>query len=156
MGSLCFILIPGRPAPAPGEVYRERPDVEPMKKVTRNRDARNHLQIEDPPRFRISGVSEGIPTLQMANVIDLTLNGALIEHHSTFQPKARCFLQLGSNGDLLTIRCRLVESRGSPQQGGGLCYQTRVEFLDLSPTAERALRGLISSRAHGSWNGGGP
>ena len=128
-----------------------------MKKVTRNRDARNHLQMQDPPRFRISGVSKGITTLQMAAVIDLTLKGALVEHHGILQPQAPCFLQLETNGDLSTIRCRLLQSRVSRKEAGGLCYQTRVEFLDLSPETEQALTALIqSSQAHGSWIGGGP
>ena len=128
-----------------------------MKKAIRNRDARNHLQMQDRPRFRISGVREGIRTLQMAEVIDLTLKGALVEHHEMLQPHAPCFLQLGTNGNLSTIRCRLLQSRVSRKEGGGLCYQTSVEFLDISPETEQALMALIqSSRAHESWNGGGP
>ena len=128
-----------------------------MKKATRTRDMRKNLQMQKPPRFRISGIRGGIPTLQMADVLDLTLKGALVEHHGMFQPQSPCFLQLGASGDLSTIRCRLLQSRVSRNQGGGLCYQTRVEFLDLSPATEEALRVLIQiSRAHGGWDGGGP
>lgn len=128
-----------------------------MKKATRKRDVLKNLQMQKPPRFRISGIRGGIPTLQMADVLDLTLKGALVEHHGMFQPQSPCFLQLGASGDLSTIRCRLLQSRVSGNQGGGLCYQTRVEFLDLSPATEEALRALIQiSRAHGGWDGGGP
>lgn len=128
-----------------------------MKKATRKRDVRKNLQMQKPPRFRISGIRGGIPTLQMADVLDLTLKGALVEHHGMFQSQSPCFLQLGASGDLSTVRCRLLQSRVSRNQGGGLCYQTRVEFLDLSPATEEALRVLIQiSRAHGGWDGGGP
>jgi hypothetical protein len=128
-----------------------------MKKATRTPDVRKNRQMQKPPRFRISGIRGGIPTLQMADVLDLTLRGALVEHHSMFQPHSPGFLQLEASGNLSTIRCRLLQSRVSPNQEGGLCYQTRVEFLDLSPQTEEALRVLIHiSRAHGGWDGGGP
>lgn len=128
-----------------------------MKKTTHKGDILKNLEMESPPRFRISGIRAGITTLQMAEVIDLTLKGALVEHRDMFQPQTPCFVQLGANGDLSTIRCRLLQSRVSHSEGGGVCYQTRVEFLDLSPAAEQALMVLIqSSQAHGSWNGGGP
>lgn len=128
-----------------------------MKKARRKRDMLKDLQTQNPPRFRISGIREGLTTVQMAEVLDLTLKGALVEHHGMFQPQTTCFLQLGANGDLSTIRCRLLQSRASRNEGGGLCYQTRVEFLDLSPAAKEVLMVFIrSSRTHGSWNGGGP
>lgn len=128
-----------------------------MKKTTHKRDMLKNLEMQSPPRFRISGIRGGIPTLQMADVLDLTLTGALVEHLGMFQPQSPCFLQLGASGDLSTIRCRLLQSRVSRNQGGNLCYQTRVEFLDVSPQTEEALRVLIQiSRAHGGWDGGGP
>ncbi len=116
-----------------------------------------NLEMQSPPRFRISGIRAGITALQMAEVIDLTLKGALVEHRDMFQPQTPCFVQLGANGDLSTIRCRLIQSRVSRSEGGGLCYQTRVEFLDLSPAAEHVLRALIQiARADGGGDGGGP
>lgn len=136
---------------------RRLQDVEAMKKVTRKRGMRKSLQAQKPPRFRISGIRGGITTLQVAEVLDLTLRGALVEHHGMFQSHSSGFLQLGASGDLSTIRCRLLQSRVSRNQGGGLCYQTRVEFLELSPAAEEVLRVLIqSSRANGICDGGGP
>lgn len=129
-----------------------------MKKELRKRVMRKDLQIQKPPCFRISGLKAGVTTLQVAEMLDLTSTGALVEHQSKFQPQSPCFLQLGTNGDLSTIRCRLVHSRVSRNQpGGDFCCQTRVEFLDISPEAEQVLRILIqSSRAHGGLDGGGP
>ena len=137
---------------------RRLQDVKAMKKATRTRDVRKNRQMQKTPRFRISGIRGGIPTLQMADVLDLTLRGALVEHHGMFQPHSPGFLQLEASGNLSTIRCRLLQSRVIPNNPGeGLCYQTRVEFLDLSPQTEEALRVLIQiSRAHGGWDGGGP
>ena len=119
---------------------------------------RKDLQIEKSPRFRISGITEGITTLQAAEVLDLTLTSALVKHQGTFQPQSPCLLQLGTNGDLSTIRCRAVNSWViHSQPDGGLYCQTMVEFLDLNPAAEQALKTLIQSLgANGSWNGGGP
>ena len=129
-----------------------------MKKGIRTRVTRKDHEVEQSPRFRISGVRGGVVTLQVAEVLDLTLRGALVEHQGMFHPQSPCFLQLGASGDLSTIRCRLVRSwvsRNQPE--GGLCYQTRVEFLDLSPAAENVLRALIQiSWAQGGWDGGGP
>ncbi|MEE9181289.1 MAG: hypothetical protein V3U33_01790 [candidate division NC10 bacterium] len=119
---------------------------------------RKDLQIEKSPRFRISGITEGITTLQAAEVLDLTLTSALVKHQGTFQPQSPCLLQLGTNGELSTIRCRAVNSWViHSQPDGGLYCQTMVEFLDLNPAAEQALKTLIQSLgANGSWNGGGP
>lgn len=124
-------------------------------RVSKHRKA---LQIEKSPRFRISGITEGITTLQAAEVLDLTLTSALVKHQGTFQPQSPCLLQLGTNGELSTIRCRAVNSWViHSQPDGGLYCQTMVEFLDLNPAAEQALKTLIQSLgANGSWNGGGP
>ena len=119
---------------------------------------RKDLQIEKSPRFRISGITEGITTLQAAEVLDLTLTTALVKHQGMFQPQSPCLLQLGMNGELSTIRCRVVNNRViHSQRDGGLYCQTMVEFLDLNPAAEQALKTLIQSLGtNGSWNGGGP
>lgn len=129
-----------------------------MKKSTRRRVMRKSLQTQNPPRFRISGMRRGVTTLQVAEVLDLTLRGALVEHHRMFQPHSPGFLQLEASGDLSTIRCRLLQSRVIRNHPGeGCCYQTTVEFLDLTRAAEEFLRDLIqSSWAHGGCNGGGP
>jgi hypothetical protein len=101
---------------------------------------------------------EGIPTLQVADVLDVTQWGALVAHEDTFPSKSLCLLQLGTNGDLSTIRCRVVHSRViSVQPGGGPSYETMVEFLDVSPAAQRALSNIVQSfGANGGGEAGGP
>ena len=59
----------------------------------------NNLLTEKRPRLRISGTVEGIPTLQVADVLDVTPWGALVEHEDTFPPQSLCLLQLGTNGE---------------------------------------------------------
>lgn len=116
------------------------------------------LHVPNPPRFRISGVRGGITTLQMAEMLDLSLRGALVEHQDMLHLGSPCFLQLETDGKLLTLRCRVVHSRvsrGNPK--AAVFYQTGVEFLNLTPGAEEALRVLIRSyRAHHGRDGGGP
>jgi hypothetical protein len=119
---------------------------------------RNDRVTEKRPRLRICGTVEGIPTLQVADVLDLTQRGALVEHQGVFPPQSLCLLQLGTNGDLSTIRCRVVQSRGSSvRPDGGPYCETMVEFLDVSPAAERALRSIVQSfGANGGFEAGGP
>jgi hypothetical protein len=118
----------------------------------------NDLLTEQRPRLRICGTVEGIPTLQVADVLDLTQRGALIVHEDMFPPQSVCLLQLGTNGDLSTIRCRVLHSRvSSVRPGGGPYYETMVEFLNVSPAAERALRNVVQSfGTKGGVEAGGP
>lgn len=118
----------------------------------------NDLLAAKRPRLRICGTVEGIPTLLVAEVLDVTQGGALVEQRDTFPPQSLCLLQLGTNGDLSTIRCRVVHSRvRSVRPDGGPYYETMVEFLDVSPAAERALRNIVQSiGANGGGEAGGP
>lgn len=119
---------------------------------------RKAVQIQHSLRFRISGITEGMITLQPTQVLDLTLTGALIEHEGKLEPQSPCLLQVGTNGDLSTIRCRVLTSRATPDRHGkGHSYQTTVEFLELSPSAKYLLKTLMQFLArNGGPNGGGP
>lgn len=129
-----------------------------LKKTFRNRITGNHLQIQKPLRCRIGGMMGSIPTVRVAELVDLTLKGALLEHQGILQPESSCFLQLGINGDLSTIRCRVVNSRvRSDGPDRDQYHQTLVEFPYLTPAAEHMLNMLIQSLwEHVGWNGGGP
>jgi len=139
-------------------LQRDAKGLEAMSKVFRKRVKGNDIQVQKPLRCRMCGIREGIPTLQMAEVRDLTLRGALVEHHGMFQAGSPCFLQLGFNDDLSTIRCRIAHTRASSKgSDGGQYYQTILEFRDLTPAAEHILKTLIQSLwAHTSSAGGGP
>lgn len=112
------------------------------------------LDKRKPPRFRISGVAAAITTLQEAEVIDLSLEGALVEHQGVLQLGSPCFLQLGTGGERFTIRCRVVHSRVSRRGAENiLYYQTGLEFLDLSRSVEQSLGAFI--RSYGATEGWG-
>ena len=81
-----------------------------------------NLHIRKPPRFRISGVTAAVTTLQEADVLDLSLEGALVEHQDMLPLGSPCFLQLGIAGETLTIRCHVVHSRVSRRELGGALY----------------------------------
>lgn len=104
------------------------------------------FQIRTPPRFRISGITASVTTFQEADLLDLSLEGALVEHQDMLHLGSPCLLQLVIAGEALNIRCHVVHSRVSRKElGGGLYYQTGLEFPDLSPQAEQTLGALIRS-----------
>lgn len=128
-----------------------------MNRAFRNRAKRNDLQVQIPLPSRMCGIMDGIPTLQMVKVLDLTLRGALVEHERLFQPASPCFLQLGINGDLAAIRCRIAHSRvspNSPQEDQH--YQTVLEFRNLTPVGEHILKALIQLLWAHTGSAGGP
>jgi hypothetical protein len=114
--------------------------------MRKRKRVRDHLPDRKPPRFRVSGVTAAITTLQDAEMLDLSLEGAQVEHQGMLPLGSPCFLQLGIAEERLTIRCRVVHSRVS-RKGleGGLYYQTGLEFLDLPSEAEPSLAALIRS-----------
>jgi hypothetical protein len=103
-------------------------------------------------------MTEGIMTLQVAEVLDLTLRGALVEHQGRLEAQSPCVLQLETKGELSTIRCRVVNSRViSSGQDEDPRFESMVEFLAVNPTVEQALKILIQALgARGSCEVGGP
>lgn len=86
--------------------------------------------------------------------MDLSLEGALVEHQGVLQLGAPCFLQLGTDGERFTIRCRVIHSRVSRRGAEGiLYYQTGLEFLELSRSVEQSLGAFI--RSYGATEGWG-
>ncbi len=117
----------------------------------------NDPQVQKPLRSRLCGIIDGIPTLLMAEILDLSLRGALVEHPGIFQPECPCFLQLGFHGDLSTIRCRIAHSRPSPNgRDRRPNSQTVLEFRRLTPAAEHILKSLIQSLGAHTGSAGGP
>ncbi|HET7854568.1 MAG TPA: PilZ domain-containing protein [Candidatus Methylomirabilis sp.] len=118
----------------------------------RRRALRTDLQKRKPPRFRVSGVIAAITTLQEADVLDLSVEGALVEHQGMLPLGTPCFLQLEIDDQPMAVQCRVVHSRVSRKGGGGiLYYQTGLQFRHLSREAEQALGALI--RSYGATEG---
>lgn len=98
------------------------------------------------PRFQIRNITGAITAPHEAEVLNLSMGGALVEHQGMAHVGAICFLNLGTALDPLTFRCRVVHSRVSRRdQDGTLHCLTGVEFLDLTPEAEQALQAVIRS-----------
>lgn len=116
-----------------------------MAKAQPGQATRRNLQKRKPPRFRISGVAAAITTLQEAEILDLSLSGALVEHQGVLQLGSPCFLQLIADGERVIMSCRVVHSRVSYSGADGLYYQTGLEFLDLSRGAQQSLGAFIRS-----------
>ena len=116
-------------------------------------------QIRRVPRFRIRDVTGAITTPQEAEVLDLSLGGALVEHKGMLHVGDFCFLDLPTSGGFFTIRCSVVHIRVSRLEPEGLLYyQTGVEFLKVAAENEQPLGALI--RAYGApkdndWKRGG-
>jgi len=108
--------------------------------VTQNRQTRRF------PRFQIRGVTGAVTAPRQAEVLDLSLGGALVEHQGQLRMGAPCFIDLPTNGSVVTIRCRVVHS-GVSRRGpsGALYYCTGVKFVGLTPEAEEVLQAIIRS-----------
>lgn len=106
-------------------------------------------QIRRVPRFRIRDVTGAISIPQEAEVLDLSLAGALIEHKGMLRVGYYCFLDLPTSGGFFTLRCRVVHIRVSRLEADGLLYyRTGVEFLEVATEHEEPLAALI--RAYGA------
>jgi hypothetical protein len=103
-------------------------------------------------------MTEGIMTLQMAEVLDVSLRGALVAHQGMLDAQSPCLLQLETKGELSTIRCRVVSSRViSSGRDEDPRVESMVEFLAVNPPTEQALKILIQALgARGSREAGGP
>lgn len=98
------------------------------------------------PRFQVRGIAGTITAPHEAEVLDLSMGGALLEHQGMLAIGDPCFVGLANSHEPVHIRCRVVHSRVSRAEPGGvLYYRSGVEFLDLSPDAERALETFIRS-----------
>ena len=109
-------------------------------------------QIRRVPRFRIRDVTGAITTPQEAEVLDLSLGGALVEHKGMLHVGDLCFLDLPTSGGFFTLRCRVVHIRVSRLEPDGFVYyRTGVEFLNVAAEHEQPLGALI--RAYGAPEG---
>ena len=116
-------------------------------------------QIRRVPRFRIRDVTGAITIPQEAEVLDLSLGGALVEHKGMLHVGDFCFLDLPTSEGFFTIRCSVVHIRVSRLEPEGLLYyQTGVEFLNVAAEDEQPLGALICASGapkDNEWKRGG-
>jgi hypothetical protein len=129
-----------------------------MKRALGKGHRRPARQRQNPRHQRIAGMSEGIMTLQVVEMLDVTLRGALVAHHGMLEAQSVCFLQLETKGELSTIRCRVVNTRviSIGRDEDSRC-ESMIEFLAVNPPTEQALKILMQALgARGSREAGGP
>lgn len=99
------------------------------------------------PRFQIRDVAGSVADAYDADVLDLSMGGALMEHEGMFRIGAAFVLGVGNSGsNHLSIRCHVVHSQVSRcKPDGTLYYLTGVKFLDLTLEAEQTLEAVIRS-----------
>lgn len=98
------------------------------------------------PRYQIRGVAGSVTDAYDAEVLDLSMGGALMEHRGMFHIGGLYVLGVATSVNHLNIRCRVVHSQVSRcEPDGTLSYRTGVEFLDLTPEAEHTLEAVIRS-----------
>lgn len=83
-------------------------------------------------------------------LLDLSLGGAQIEHATLIRPGALSFLTLESQGQTVTLKCRVVRStvhRYEIAASGEreLIYHTGLRFLDTSEETQRLISAYIES-----------
>lgn len=79
-------------------------------------------------------------------MLDLSLDGALVEHQGMLPLGTSCFLQLEIDNQPMAVQCRVVHSRVSRKgEGGILYYQSGLQFRHLSRETEQSLGALIRS-----------
>lgn len=102
------------------------------------------------PRFRLVGVGGSITTPVDAEILNLSLGGALVEHQGPLLVGSECALTLPVTGAPVRVRSRVVHSAVSgratgPPGEGQLIYHTGLEFLKVSAEVESVLAALIRS-----------
>jgi hypothetical protein len=77
------------------------------------------------------------------SILDVSLGGARVEHTMILRPGSACHLRLPIKGRTLLVVCTVVWSRAiglaDTTQGGGLLYQSGLEFAHLNPETEAIL-----------------
>lgn len=103
------------------------------------------------PRWIIGGpMATRITSVRTAALIDLSLDGAQIEHADGARPGTLAFLTVVFRGRELTLECRVVRSTEfhpeiHPGWEGTPVYRTGLQFLHISEDSRRLLAEYIES-----------
>lgn len=106
------------------------------------------------PRFRTANVGGFIIPPAEADVINLSMGGALVEHQGALRVGSQCTLTLRVPEATVRIKCHVAHSRADhrasgPSGEGLLFYRTGLQFLELSPEAEHVMAAVIRSYGEG-------
>jgi len=96
-------------------------------------------------------VAGAVTSSHDVHVLDLSLEGARVEHTIILRPGSSCYLRLPLDERVVTVNCRVVWSRAvgrapGEQSGTGLLFQSGVEFGSLSREAQAVLQGYLDAQ----------
>lgn len=123
------------------------------RRLRTDRDDRRKL-----PRFRTTNIGGYIIPPAEADIINLSMGGALVEHQGALRVGSMCTLTLMVPEAAVRIKCHvmhsMVDHRATGPQGEGfLFYRTGLEFVELSTDAEHIMAALIRSYGEGGETG---
>lgn len=104
------------------------------------------------PRLAITEqVAADVTATQSVRLLDIGLGGVRIAHTGAVNPGASCLLRLPVRGLEFPLRCRVVWTHPmGPGEAGGNAgpfpFQSGLEFVGLSPSAQALLEAFIRSR----------
>lgn len=106
------------------------------------------------PRFRTANIGGFIIPPAEADIINLSMGGALVEHQGGLRVGSVCTLTLKVPEAAVRIKCQVahstVDHRATGPKGEGLLfYRTGLQFIDLSRDAEHVMAALIRSYGEG-------
>lgn len=102
-------------------------------------------------RFVVRGNFKGrVTAVYDANILNISLGGALIEHAHVVRPGASSSLDLDLQGKRLSLRCRVARSvvhRAERQPDGeqALIYHTGLAFIDAPKETRLMISNYIQS-----------
>jgi hypothetical protein len=85
-------------------------------------------------------------------ILDLSMAGARVEHTMVLRPGGTCHLRLPIRARSVMVVCNVVWSkavgRAEANQGGGLLYQSGLEFVRLTTETQAILTAFLEE--HGT------
>jgi len=83
-------------------------------------------------------------------ILDLSMGGARVEHSMMLRPGSTCHLRLPLKMRNVMVICAVVWSKAvglaDPNQGGGILYQSGLEFSRLTTETQALLQAFFDER----------
>jgi len=92
---------------------------------------------------------EGLLSKQAVKIVDLSTDGARVEHASPIAGRKVVELRFTFEGETLVVSCELIRSRLQRGRDSEAVYCSGIRFLDSSAVAISQMRLLVESRLHG-------
>ncbi len=107
------------------------------------------------PRFRTTNVGGFIIPPAEADIINLSMGGAMVEHQGSLRVGSQCTLTLIVSEATIRIKCEVAHSRANRRAVTGslgeglLFYRTGLQFLELPAETANVMAALIRSYGEG-------